>query len=188
MVPKLCITYPLWGRSHMGSLRKRPVLTWNGAIYCRQTSNINRTLVGNTIFWSLRCSWSSADNYIFILDLTPGFNGLGKDNCKTKLETYKFFYSVQLIFVILRYIPLLGAHIKTVAWLLSSITIWFLFQVCFLGHIDNWNVTKTNCSKDFWNGCGWYECVYVYVFCSFTKLHASYHHWSYGQQEPNMCH
>ena len=26
----------------------------------------------------------------FILDLTPGFIVLGKDNCKTKLETFKF--------------------------------------------------------------------------------------------------
>ena len=38
--------------------------------------------------WSLRCSWSIAcrrcSNYIFILDLTPGFNGLGKGNCKTR--------------------------------------------------------------------------------------------------------
>ena len=37
--------------------------------------------------WSLRCGWSIAwrrcPNYIFILDLSPGFNGLSKDNCKT---------------------------------------------------------------------------------------------------------
>ena len=37
--------------------------------------------------WSHRCSWSIAcrrcSNYIFILDLTPDFNGLGKDNCRT---------------------------------------------------------------------------------------------------------
>ena len=25
-------------------------------------------------------------NYIFILNLTRGFNGLGKDNCKTRRE------------------------------------------------------------------------------------------------------
>ena len=28
--------------------------------------------------------------YIFILDLTPSFNGLGKDNCKTRRETLRF--------------------------------------------------------------------------------------------------
>ena len=37
--------------------------------------------------WSLGCSWSIAgwrcSNYIFILDLTPYINGLGKNNCKT---------------------------------------------------------------------------------------------------------
>ena len=51
----------------------------------RKTSNISRTLVGNKIVdnsdvvgASLVCS-----NYIFILDLPPGYNGLSKDNCKT---------------------------------------------------------------------------------------------------------
>ena len=39
-----------------------------------------------------RCS-----NYIFIIDLTPGFNGLGKDKCKTRRETFKFWDSVWLI-------------------------------------------------------------------------------------------
>ena len=39
-----------------------------------------------------RCS-----NYIFILDLTPGFNGLGKYNYKMRLETFKFWDLVQLI-------------------------------------------------------------------------------------------
>ena len=38
--------------------------------------------------WSLRCSWSIAcqrcSNYISILELTLGFNGLGRDNCKTR--------------------------------------------------------------------------------------------------------
>ena len=42
-------------------------------IYCRQPApNISRTLLGNTIYWSLRCSWSIACRrcsiYIFILD------------------------------------------------------------------------------------------------------------------------
>ena len=42
--------------------------------------------------WTLRCSWSIAcrccSNYIFILDLTPGVNGLGKDNGKTRREAF----------------------------------------------------------------------------------------------------
>ena len=28
---------------------------------------------------------------MFILDSTPGFNGLGKDDCKTRPETFKFW-------------------------------------------------------------------------------------------------
>ena len=43
-----------------------------------------------------RCS-----NYIFILDSTPGFNGLGKDNCKTRWETSKFRDLVHLILRVL---------------------------------------------------------------------------------------
>ena len=50
--------------------------------------------------WSLRCSWSIAcrrcSNYIFVLDVTPGFNGLGKDNCKTRQDTFKFWDLVRL--------------------------------------------------------------------------------------------
>ena len=46
----------------------------------RKVSNIRRTYVGNKIvdYSCRRCS-----NYIFILNLTPGFNGLGKENYKT---------------------------------------------------------------------------------------------------------
>ena len=51
--------------------------------------------------WSLRCSWSSAcrrcSNYIFILDLPLGFNGLVKDNCNMRRETFKFWDLVWLI-------------------------------------------------------------------------------------------
>ena len=57
---------------------------------------------------SLRCSWSIAcrrcSNYIFILDLTPGFNGSGKDNCKTRRESFKFWDLVRIVLEILPYI------------------------------------------------------------------------------------
>ena len=55
----------------------------------RQVSNIRRTLVGNEI----------VDH--FILDLTPGFNGLGKGNCMLRRESFIFFL-VRLILEILR--------------------------------------------------------------------------------------
>ena len=57
--------------------------------------------------WSLRCIWSIAcrrcSNYIFILDLTPAFNGLGKDNDKMRQETFKFRDLVHLILETLWY-------------------------------------------------------------------------------------
>ena len=56
----------------------------------RQVSNISR-----------RCS-----NCIFILDLTPGFIRLGKDNCKTRRETVRFGDLVRLILETLRYMLL----------------------------------------------------------------------------------
>ena len=45
-----------------------------------------------------RCS-----NYIFILDLAPGFSGLGKDNCETKRKTFKCWDLVRLILVVWQY-------------------------------------------------------------------------------------
>ena len=45
--------------------------------------------------WIIRCSWSIAywgcSNHIFIFDITPGFKGLGKDSCKTRRESFKFW-------------------------------------------------------------------------------------------------
>ena len=57
--------------------------------------------------WSLRCSWSIAcrhcSNYIFILDLTPGFNGLGKAKCKTRREALMFRDLVRLVLEVWRH-------------------------------------------------------------------------------------
>ena len=73
----------------------------------RQVSNIRHTLVGNKIVdhsdvvgASIACRRCS--NYIFILDLTPGFIGLDKDNCKMRRETFKFGDLVHLILETLR--------------------------------------------------------------------------------------
>ena len=80
--------------------------------YC-QVSNISRTLVGNKNCRSLRSSWSIAcrrcSNYIFILNLTPGFIGLAEDNCTTRRETSKFGDLVHLIFEILHITNLTNA-------------------------------------------------------------------------------
>ena len=74
----------------------------------RQTSDISFTLVSNEIVDHSWCSWSitrrRCSNHIFILQLTPGFNGLDKDNCKTRRETCKFWDSVRLIIKVWRYV------------------------------------------------------------------------------------
>ena len=48
-------------------------------------------LSGQYNCWSLKWSWSIAcrqySNYIFILDLTPCFIGLDKDNCKARRKS-----------------------------------------------------------------------------------------------------
>ena len=76
------------------------MLTMKEMIY-RQTSNISYTLVGNDIVDQSDGVGASpvgaAPTYIFILDLTPDFNGLGKDNCKARWETFKFCDLVHLI-------------------------------------------------------------------------------------------
>ena len=73
--------------------------------------------------WSLRCSWSIAcrrcSNYIFILNLTPGFNGLGKDNYKMRREAFQFWDLVRLILETLWYlhggVPCWPVHVVS-AW------------------------------------------------------------------------
>ena len=80
------------------SLKMYSVLPWN----LWYNSHISRQNC-----WSLRCSWSIAyrrcSNYIFILDWTPGFNRLRKDNCKTRQESIKFWNLVRLILEISRW-------------------------------------------------------------------------------------
>ena len=50
-------------------------------------------------------------NVIFILNLTPGFNGLAKGNCKTRWQSLKFPDLVCLILEILRYIYNIGSDL-----------------------------------------------------------------------------
>ena len=51
-----------------------------------QTPNISRTLPVNKLLITHACRRCS--NYIFILNLAHGFNGLGKDNRNTRRETF----------------------------------------------------------------------------------------------------
>ena len=66
-----------------------------------KTSNISRTLVGNKIVDHSDVVGASpvgaAPTYIFILDLTSGFKGLGKGSRKTVRESCKCWDLVRLI-------------------------------------------------------------------------------------------
>ena len=68
----------------------------------RQTSNISRAIAIKLLITQMllehRCS-----NYIFTLDLIPCFNGLGKNNCKTRRETFKFWDMMRLTLEVWRY-------------------------------------------------------------------------------------
>ena len=83
--------------------------------------------------WSLRCSWSIAcrrcSNYILILDLTHGFNGLGKDNIKTRRERSSFGDLVHLIsevswyYALLYRLFILFTSSRTHPWLSNNLAI-----------------------------------------------------------------
>ena len=85
------------------------IVGWNVVLEVREYLQISYKshLCGQVNCWSLRCSWSIAcrrcSNYIFILDLTHGFNWLGKDNCKIRRETFKFWDLMFLILEIWQY-------------------------------------------------------------------------------------
>ena len=70
-----------------------------------QASNISHTSVGNKIVdHSNVITCRHCSNYIFILNLTPDFNGLDKDNCKMRWETCKFWNLVLLVLEVLWYL------------------------------------------------------------------------------------
>ena len=52
--------------------------------------------------------WQRCSNYIFILDLTPGFIELGKDICNPRQETFKLGDLVPLILEILWYMKMMS--------------------------------------------------------------------------------
>ena len=91
---KTCL-YGMWedfygfaGSAHMGML------------YIPSSLEYMTTLSRQLNYWSLRCSWSitcrRCSTYIFIYDLTPGLNGLGKDNCRARQESFRFWDLVRL--------------------------------------------------------------------------------------------
>ena len=93
----------------------------------RQVSNIRHALIDNKIvdhpdvvgIACRRCS-----NYIFILNLTPGFIGLGKDNCKTRREAARFGDLVHPILETLRYLYFLSFFSSEMAQAVETLPQW----------------------------------------------------------------
>ena len=100
----------IWLAHHILALGELRTCTYN------QTSNISCTLVGNKTVDNSdvvgASTVSAAQNYIFILNLTPGFNGLGKGNCKMRWETFKVLDLVCLIPEVWWYIMFYYEHLN----------------------------------------------------------------------------
>ena len=88
--------------------------------------------------WIIPCRRCS--NYIFILNLTPGFDGLGKDNCEMRRETFKFWRLVHLVLEVWGYIfchvhklhNVFTDHFNLLLQLTSVVTLWQHHDVPFL--------------------------------------------------------
>ena len=83
----MCAVYDVLTTTFLPNLAKdTDLLPWNLSYkthLCRQET-----------CWSFRCSWSIAcqrcSKYVFILHWSPGVNGLGKGNCKTRDKYLSF--------------------------------------------------------------------------------------------------
>ena len=77
------------------------------AMKYHQTSIYKSHLSRQYNWWSLRCIWSIAcrrcSNYIFILDLRPYFNGVGRDY-KTRRKTFRFCVLFRFVLEVWRYV------------------------------------------------------------------------------------
>ena len=107
-------------------------------------STVKAHFSGQLNCWSLRCSWSIAcrrcSNYIFILDLIDGFNGLGKDNCRMRRETFKFRDLVRRILETLRNVRLIcglfrGYPTCTMVWQWTVLIYWPLGDVALISKL-----------------------------------------------------
>ena len=102
------------------------ILNWNPVRVFRLPSNLRYTsyLSRQNYCCSLICSWSIAcrrcSDYIFILDLTHGFNGMGKDNCEARLETFNLSAMVRLILGIWRLIIFVMITSMSIMWYMRN--------------------------------------------------------------------
>ena len=121
-----------------------------------EPSNLRyKSHLGRQWTWSLRCSWSIAfrhcSNDIFFFELTPGFDGLGKDNCKTIHEKhFSFLDLLQPILHAWRYVYSRIYH-EDICTHLSR------YYVCMCVGLQ----TKGACF--FWRVAARYICIYRYT-------------------------
>ena len=111
----------------------------------RQISDIRRILGNKIIDHSdvVGAACRRCSNYIFIMDLIPGFNGLGKGICKTRREAFQFWYLVRLILEIWRYCSLVFmetmiAHVSCGRW-------WVQYE-----HCHSWQMIVEQKARDGW--------------------------------------
>ena len=81
--------------------------------------------------------------------LTPGFNGLGKDHCKRRQETFKFWDLVRLILEVLRYM-VYRSDFTMATHLISPTNPHWLFTQCVVQVPISQMILTQNSN---WNGC-----------------------------------
>ena len=113
-------------------------MSWINCVYC-ETPNIRGTLVGNKIVGHSDLARASpvvaAQNYTFILYLTPGFNGLRKNNCSMRRETFKWWNLLCLILEILWYY--VRCHF-TISFVNYYVLNWYVFFPQFI--VQGWEL------------------------------------------------
>ena len=114
----------------------------------------SETLVKKNIVACRRCS-----NYIFILDLTPGFNGWGKDDCKRRRKSFKFGDLVRLILEISRYVTQLWVlTLSPVTWCFLRVSSAILPPT----YIDEQMIFSSQQMLANINMAGWSMTVYIH--------------------------
>ena len=118
---------------------------WSYPQYC-QTSNVRCTLIGNKIVDHSDVVGAlpvgAAPKYIFILNLTFGFNGLDKDSCKTRWETFKFW---DLMWLILKIWQCVNRDSNLPQSLLLQINPVYMDTACGLhNYLVYWSITSWN--------------------------------------------
>ena len=93
-----------WWASVTYSVKRCRTFYVPSALYISRTLADNEIVDHSDVVGASPTLYRRCSNYIFILDLTPGINRLGKDNCKTRRETLKFSDLARLILEIWRYV------------------------------------------------------------------------------------